>query len=204
MLPPSLPPSIPPSLHPSLPSQTLAESIHEFVSPSSGEESSPPSTPPSLPRPPLPLFTSTAASTRHRLAIESLSLTSRDLPLHHSSALADDFVEIDSLPSSPDTLQASSIVFDSSRIKTSEFVKQVSLDATADRSGHFDTTLFARTPHKLLQTDSGRRQRRRKFVSGGLAERLHRVVLRESSESTFWEHRVSGLDEKEIGQLYTI
>ena len=37
-------------------------------------------------------------------------------------------------------------------------------------------------------------------MGGGLAEQLERVVGREGVEITFWEHKVKGLSESDVGE----
>lgn len=45
--------------------------------------------------------------------------------------------------------------------------------------------------------DSAKKKPSKRLIPGGLAERLHRLVQREKSEVTFWEHRARTLREEE-------
>ena len=88
---------------------------------------------------------------------------------------------------------------DLSRTKASDWIKQIareSLDSSrgCDVSHLHDTTM--RTPY---HGDSVKRSKGKKLVPGGMAEQLQRVVQREASEITFWEHKAKKLEEKDIG-----
>ena len=52
--------------------------------------------------------------------------------------------------------------------------------------------------------DSAKKKHGRKLIAGGLAERLLRIVQREKSEITFWEHKVKKLREAKSGGEYVI
>lgn len=82
----------------------------------------------------------------------------------------EDSTTIESPPSSPDHTHLS-------RLKASEWIKSVD---QVDQSCHNETM---KTP-----VDSGKKGRAKRFVTGGLADRLHVLVQRQSSELTFWEH----------------
>ena len=92
-----------------------------------------------------------------------------------------EYMSIETPPSSPelnqpyhcDQLDQSDI----NRTKTSEWLKQVSVDVNQSNQ------------LSLSRSDSAKKPRRKKFVLGGLAERLQRVIQRENSEISFWEHR---------------
>ena len=96
-----------------------------------------------------------------------------------------EYMNIETPPSSPELNQSHqpyhSDLLDQSdfnRTKTSDWLKQVSIDA--NQSDQLS----------LSRSDSAKKSsRRRKFVLGGLAERLQRIIQRENSEITFWEHR---------------
>ena len=95
-----------------------------------------------------------------------------------------EYMSIETPPSSPELNQPNQLYRDDlldqsdvSRTKTSEWLKQVSIDANQSDQV------------SLSRSDSAKKSRRKKFVSGGLAERLHRIIQRENSEITFWEHR---------------
>ena len=53
-------------------------------------------------------------------------------------------------------------------------------------------------------TGSEKRNHRHKFIAGGMAERLLKLVRREKSEIAFWEHKYRSLKEKDIGQFIII
>ena len=109
-------------------------------------------------------------------------------PWQHSTltpvTLLNIHMSIETPPSSPELNQPNQLYRDDlldqsdvSRTKTSEWLKQVSIDANQSDQV------------SLSRSDSAKKSRRKKFVSGGLAERLHRIIQRENSEITFWEHR---------------
>ncbi len=52
----------------------------------------------------------------------------------------------------------------------------------------------------LLQGSS--RRGRRRYIEGGLAEALERVVQKEEMEVTFWEQRVKTLQDSEVGEYH--
>ena len=95
-----------------------------------------------------------------------------------------EYMSIETPPSSPELNQSNRLYHgdeldqsDINRTKTSEWLKHVSIDA--NQSDQLS----------LSRSDSAKKSRRKKFISGGLAERLHRIIQRENSEITFWEHR---------------
>ena len=114
------------------------------------------------------------------------SETRSKIPISMATIYADpcdppEYMSIETPPSSPelnqpyhcDQLDQSDI----NRTKTSEWLKQVSVDMNqSDRLS-------------LSRSDSAKKPRRKKFVSGGLAEHLQRIIQRENSEISFWEHR---------------
>lgn len=100
-------------------------------------------------------------------------------------------VNIGTPPSSPEAS-----VSDLSKTKASDWIKQIALESLegCDMSNLHDT--MTRTPY---HGDSVKRGRGKKLVPGGLAEQLQRVIQREASEITFWEHKAKKLEEREIG-----
>ncbi len=130
------------------------------------------------PRPfePHPLAT-TPSETRSKIPISmaTLYVDPSDPP---------EYMSIETPPSSPELNQSNQLYHsdqldqsDINRTKTSEWLKQVSVDV--NQSDHLS----------LSRSDSAKKSRRRKFMSGGLAERMHRIIQRENSEVSFWEHR---------------
>ncbi|XP_064399179.1 uncharacterized protein LOC135345681 isoform X2 [Halichondria panicea] len=83
------------------------------------------------------------------------------------------------------------------RPKTSDWLKGVSLDTDATSVGESDLSSAIKTPLDSAKKIGSRRGRRR-YVEGGLAEQLERVVQREGVEVTFWEHRVKTLHESDV------
>lgn len=103
-------------------------------------------------------------------------------------------------PSSPDYNQESEDNL--SRTKTSEWIKQVSLDSETTRVGETsmsDTTLVMKTPRDSAKKLSSRSGGRR-LVAGGMAEHLQKIIQRENVEVTFWEHKVKQLEEGVVGE----
>lgn len=95
-----------------------------------------------------------------------------------------EYMSIETPPSSPELSQMGQPCLDNqldqsdiSRTKTSDWIKQVSIDTNQYNQS------------SLSKSDSAKKLKRRKFVPGGLAERLQRVIQRENSEIRFWEHR---------------
>lgn len=89
-----------------------------------------------------------------------------------------------------------------SRTKTSDWIRQVSLDSDATHVGETsmsDTTFVMKTPHDSAKKSSSRRGGRR-LVEGGLAEQLQKIIQRENVEVTFWEHKVKQLKESSVGE----
>ena len=82
-------------------------------------------------------------------------------------------LSIESPPSSPELSHMT-------RIKATDWIKNVSVESHEDD----DVNETMKTP-----IDSSKRGRSKRFVSGGLAEQLQRIIQRENSDITFWEHR---------------
>ena len=80
---------------------------------------------------------------------------------------------------------------DISRTETSEWIKQVSIDGNQ------------RDQLSLSKSDSAKKSRRKKFVPGGLADQLQRIIQRENSEITFWEHRLANAQQDNQQGMYT-
>ena len=82
------------------------------------------------------------------------------------------------------------------RTKTSDWIKQVQLESMElSKSG--DLT-------HINEIDSTRRGRGKKFVAGGLAERLQRILNHENSEVTFWEHQSKEPEERDKGMYLAV
>ena len=71
------------------------------------------------------------------------------------------------------------------RTKATEWLKYVSMES--NQSNQFDQSGLNET--MKTPVDSAKKSKSKKFVAGGLAEQLNRIVQREKSEITFWEHR---------------
>lgn len=165
--------------------QALAENIDDFESPSTEDDDVSPHPSPFL----LP-HTSTPAPNAHKPQIN------RGLPIPTPTlecAPTPEYMSISTPPSSPEIPSVS----DLNRAKTSDWIKQVQLEPTERSRSEVTLNDTMRTPHA---PDSARKGRGRKFVPGGLAERLQRLIQHENSEVTFWEHRVKKLDDKELGR----
>ena len=108
-------------------------------------------------------------------------------------------------PSSPEVLTS---VSDFNRTKPSEWIKQVQLESSESNRGDLNDTM--KTPHQhqrsyQCQSESSKRGGKgRKFIAGGLAERLQRVARCEDSEAMVWEHRAKKLEEKDSGELLAL
>ena len=103
-------------------------------------------------------------------------------------------MDIETPPTSPDTPPTSPECGHSNnnRSKATEWIRQVSME-----SNRFDQSCVMKTP-----VDSGKRGRVKHFVVGGLAERMQRIIQRENSEITFWEHRST--TQQETGSLSAV
>ena len=92
-----------------------------------------------------------------------------------------DYMAIETPPSSPQTpiaLPDAHI----SRTKATDWIKHVSIESNQSDQSHLGDSV-------KTSVDSGKRGRGKRFVCGGLAERMQRIIQRENSEITFWEHR---------------
>ena len=151
------------------------------------------STPPHHTTDPLPTMT-------HRTKLPSKKNTFQ-FQFHSNLQSTPDNASISTPPSSPDYKQVYLESEDNlSRTKTSDWIKQVSLDSeTVGETSVSDTTFVMKTPHDSAKKSSGRRGGRR-LVAGGMAEQLQKVIQRENVEVTFWEHKVKQLEEGSVGE----
>ena len=102
-----------------------------------------------------------------------------------------EYMSIVTPPSSPELGHS-----DLSRTKTSDWIKQLHVESM--ESNQCDQSHLSETMKTPL--DSAKKSRGKRFVPGGLAEQLQRVIQRENSEITFWEHRSKRLqEEKDAG-----
>ena len=127
---------------------------------------------------PLPLAT-TPSESRSNIPISMATL-------HADSNDPPEYMTIETPHSSPELNQSNLLYHDDqldqsniSRIKTSEWLKQVSINA--NQSDQLS----------LSRSDSAKKSRRKKFVPGGLAEQLQQILQRENSEITYWEHSLA-------------
>ena len=122
------------------------------------------------------------------------SKISRGIPISMATLYVEpdnppEYMSIETPPSSPELYQSSQLYqadqfdhSDVSRTKTSEWIKHVSFESNQCDQSCLNETM--KTP-----VDSAKKSRRKKFVLGGLAEQLQRIIQRENSDITFWEHR---------------
>ena len=85
------------------------------------------------------------------------------------------------------------------RPKTSEWLKQVGCETPPHSSAGRD----ARLADSALASSTGSERKRRgkhgfKVVAGGLADQLQRLVQRESTELSFWQHKNRRKKETEL------
>ena len=142
------------------------------------------------PRPfePLPLPTTPSGScSKIPISMAMLYVDPSDPP---------EYMNIETPPSSPELNQSNQLYLndqsDISRTKTSEWIKQVSIDGNQ------------RDQLSLSKSDSAKKSRRKKFVPGGLADQLQRIIQRENSEITFWEHRLANAQQDNQQGMCTI
>ena len=99
-----------------------------------------------------------------------------------------EYMSIESPPSSPEDSHAHF-----NRTKTTEWLKNVSLESNQfDQSCHSESM---KTP-----VDSAKKSRNKKFIAGGLADKLQKLIQRENSEITFWEHQSTRQEEEGLGE----
>ena len=82
-----------------------------------------------------------------------------------------------------------------SHLKTSDWLKQ----SVHETPASVDMSVSSLSESLLLSSGpgrrGGRRGRRMKFVAGGLAEQLQRVIQSEAADVAFWEHRLKGKEQ---------
>ena len=131
-------------------------------------------------------------------AMCSTSLSNRGLPismamLYTADDGPSDHMDIETPPTSPETPPISPECGHShiDRTKATEWIKHVSME-----SNQSCVSEPMKTP-----VDSGKRRRSKNFVAGGLAERMQKIIQRENSEITFWEHHSAR--QHETGNVFT-
>ena len=139
-------------------------------------------------------------------AMCSTSRSSKSLPVSMAMLYAgkegpSDHMDIETPPTSPETQPTSPECghSDTNRTKATEWIRQVSIEVR----NQFDQSYISE-PMKT-PVDSGKRGRGKHFVGGGLAEKMQRIIQRENSDITFWEHHSTTRQETDIvgccGQL---
>ena len=105
-------------------------------------------------------------------------------------------MDIETPPTSPETPPTSPECghSNSNRTKATEWIRQVSIES--NQSNQYNQSCVSES--MKTPVESGKKGRGKYFVVGGLAERMQRIIQRENSEITFWEHHLTTQQETGI------